>query len=285
MAKHSYEEVEGQLLDSDEVELDSQFSHQKRRSSWQRTCDNAYRLFSFCLMAYIASMVTFPGAFKRSCSCQAEETAAAMLAEEDERRPSLVPEEHVQYVVRPEWVSLRHPWNLPPSKELDRAWDKLLYALNVRVSPDELDMINENSTNRVRVEDGDYAAVIGVYHHMHCLNNLRRIVHWDYYGPLLAKAKGFNPEGYTKEHSGHCIDSIRQALMCHANTDIYTIEWVDDDAFPVAPDLRSKAVAKCVDWNHLDSWARQRALLPGRFHTLPGPFPSSAVKKNQDELS
>ena len=102
---------------------------------------------------------------------------------------------------------------------MDAIWDDVLYckphnvlvakiaanshlALNIRIGNDELDLLNENKTNRVQVTGGkgnDYVGVLGVYHHMHCLNNIRRLLSWDYYGPKLAGEK--HMEGFSREHS------------------------------------------------------------------------------------
>lgn len=78
----------------------------------------------------------------------------------------------------------------------------------------------------------------------------------------------------------HCIDSIRQAIMCHANTAAYTAEWVEDHEnegnnndkshLPVIDKLRPDAITTCVKWDGLDNWARQRALVPGKYRFLPG---------------
>lgn len=73
-------------------------------------------------------------------------------------------------------------------------------ALNIRIKPAELDRLGENKTNRVRVNNGDYLGALGVFHHLHCLNNLRRVLHWDYYGPRLAHTT--HPEGFEDGHSG-----------------------------------------------------------------------------------
>lgn len=163
-----------------------------------------------------------------------------------------------------------------------------------------MSVLHENRTNRVQVDGGDFAGVLGVYHHMHCLNNLRRVVHWDCYGPLLANGK--HPEGFSKEHSGqgenamttaaatrltekladHCIDSIRQALMCHANTALYTAERLNDSHVPINKELRSSAVTRCVKWDNLHQWARARALVRGKYKYLPGPY---EVNRLEDGLS
>ncbi len=69
-----------------------------------------------------------------------------------------------------------------------------------------MNFLKENKSNRVQVTGGnrqsdhDYVGVLGVYHHLHCLNNLRRAIHWDYYGPRMSGLKHL--EGLSKEHSG-----------------------------------------------------------------------------------
>ena len=60
--------------------------------------------------------------------------------------------------------------------------------------------LGSNVTNRIQVDGGDYLGVMGVYHHLHCLNNLRRLVHWDYYESRVADAEETGPFG--KGHSG-----------------------------------------------------------------------------------
>lgn len=69
---------------------------------------------------------------------------------------------------------------------------------------DELSRLGENLTDLIQVDGGDYAAITGVIHHLHCLNNIRKVIHWDYYGPLLAPDDDNNvPEMLTKGHSGN----------------------------------------------------------------------------------
>lgn len=74
----------------------------------------------------------------------------------------------------------------------------------MRVTKNELQRLGENLTDLIQVDGGDYAAITGVIHHLHCLNNIRKIVHWDYYGPIHA-AGGKIPETLTKAHSGTSV--------------------------------------------------------------------------------
>ncbi|KAL2020053.1 hypothetical protein VTK56DRAFT_8956 [Thermocarpiscus australiensis] len=150
-----------------------------------------------------------------------------------------------------------YPWNLEPSEELDAVWDDLLYALNTRISEDEMSVLHENRTNRVKVDGGDYAGVLGVR------------------DPAMsseAKAR------LTWDCADHCIDSIRQALMCHANTALFTAEWMNDSHVPINKELRSSAVTTCVKWDSLNHRARKKALVPGNYKYLPGPYEANRLE-------
>ncbi|KUI69123.1 hypothetical protein VM1G_04712 [Cytospora mali] len=189
---------------------------------------------------------------------------------------SLIPPGTLEYEERKEWTAFVHPWTIPPSPELDNLWETLLFVENLRVTRDELEWLGENLTDLVQVDGGDYAAITGVIHHLHCLNSIRKVVHWDYYGPLLAPDNTI-PKTLTKGHADHCIDAIRQALMCHANTALYTAEWLNDKQHPINMELKTAKHATCLKWETLDSWARQRVLVPGQYHFLSGPYPANMV--------
>ncbi|KAI1823340.1 hypothetical protein F4861DRAFT_335712 [Xylaria intraflava] len=242
------------------------YKHERHRSTiytWQ----NSILLVIVSLLGYIAVRVTFFGSSQ--CNCQAP-TAV-------DENYVVVPKDVLQYEERPEWYQPRSPWNQEPSEELDIIWTDLLRALNIRITSAEMSYLNANKTNRVQVTGGDhendheydYVGVLGVYHHLHCLNNLRRVIHWDYYGPLLTDAK--HPEGLSIEHSDHCIDTIRQALMCNANTGVYTSEW-DYETHNPSRSLETRSSTTCVRWDSLDSWARERALVPGEYKYIRGPY-------------
>ncbi|QSZ36857.1 hypothetical protein DSL72_006740 [Monilinia vaccinii-corymbosi] len=218
---------------------------------------NALQIVAFLLLLYISILLTIEGSSKWTKAVNDKEAVNEQLT---------LPQKALKFEQRPEWLRIQPPWNQPPSDEVDSAWDELLFSLNIRISSEELSLLNENKTNLVRVTGGDhgknYVGVIGVYHHIHCLNNIRRMLSWDYYEPKFAHQK--HTEGFSKEHAHHCLDTIRQALMCHANTALYTSEWDSRTHMP-SRDLRSGAVTTCVQWDSLDTWARQRALVPGHY--------------------
>ncbi|KAI2635821.1 hypothetical protein GGS26DRAFT_513552 [Hypomontagnella submonticulosa] len=187
----------------------------------------------------------------------------------------------VEFEQRAEWGPPQHPWNQDPSEELDAAWDDLLYAINIKVKEGELAVLGIDKTNRVQVNGGSYIGSIGVYHHLHCLNNLRMVVHWDYYEKQFAGSPYRDHLG--KAHSDHCINALREAVMCHANTAITTFEWVDEDNSLQGKEQRLEALTTCAKWDSVDNWARQRVLVSGNYTYRPGPFQRSKPKSNHIE--
>jgi len=158
--------------------------------------------------------------------------------------------------------------------------------MNLRLTGEEVDLLHENQTNRLQLDNGDYVGALGVYHHLHCLNNLRRVAHWDYYE---ARLKDGNLEPFSTAHAGtvvarlrwdpganvvldHCIDFIRQALMCHANAVMYTTEWIAASHAAQFAVISGGGSTTCVRWDSLNDWALKRALIPGSYSYLPGPY-------------
>ncbi|KAJ8131499.1 hypothetical protein O1611_g2126 [Lasiodiplodia mahajangana] len=247
---------ESRILDGDRGE----------RRSTVLTWKNSALLLIISLLSYIAFRVTFPT--HAECACQ-------QPAVPENSYVGILPNRVVELETRPEWKAPSSPFNQEPSEELDAVWADLLYALNIRITDEEMSLLGENKTNRVQVTGGnpdkenDYVGVLGVYHHMHCLNNIRRMIHYDYYESRMAGQKHL--EGFSKEHSDHCINTIRQALMCHANLGVYTSEWDYETRNP-SRSLESTSSTTCVRWDSLNNWARKRALVPGHYKYIRGPY-------------
>ncbi len=164
-------------------------------------------------------------------------------------------------------------------------------AQNIRVTAAELGPQNENLTSRVQLADGDYLGVISVWHDLHCLDIIRRGLRSDYYG---SRVKPEEQALFTAGHYGksntlrsspqslsktlalntadHCVERIRQTVMCHADLGVFVPEWVADSHAPESKILHSNAQSQCVDWTALDSWARKRALKKRGFKLRAGPF-------------
>ncbi|KAH6645445.1 hypothetical protein BKA67DRAFT_585069 [Truncatella angustata] len=243
-------------------------SHSQPRQPWRAWLrKNVLSIFISTMLLYIAAVLTVQLNFKSS-----HQKPEDFLLVRDEYHP--LPGLDIKFEKRIEWTEHReHPWNLEPSDELDAAWDDLLYALNIRISPQEMGAMNETTHNRVRVTGGGYAGAMGIWHELHCLNNFRKLIHWDYYGPKYGGTE--NPEAFGKEHSDHCLDMVRQSLMCRPDTSIYPFHW-GADGIP-SNHVKAQNPTTCVKWDSLDGWASDRALRPGEYSYLRDHKPERAA--------
>ncbi|TGO45806.1 hypothetical protein BCON_0364g00090 [Botryotinia convoluta] len=133
-----------------------------------------------------------------------------------------------------------------PRPELDLAWHNLVKNNNLRISKEELDTLGRTA---LPLADGSgYYGQLNVYHHLHCLKFMREAFYAEYYPDAQGPT--------TKMHVDHCIDDIRQALMCHADTSITTFEWEEGIRRPM-PDFTGWHT--CNNWEKLDDWATARA--------------------------
>ncbi|KAF6234052.1 hypothetical protein HO173_007882 [Letharia columbiana] len=154
---------------------------------------------------------------------------------------ALIPEKKMVHAT----LKSKNPFKGPPSPELDDAWHQLFVNSNVRVSADDLQKINRTS---VPLGDGSgYYAIPDVYHQLHCLKFLRQMLYHDYY----RINKPTNPI-----HIDHCIDNLRQNLMCKADVSLLTFDWVSNDR---APKPNFDIQHECKNWESIDAWAEDHA--------------------------
>ena len=98
-----------------------------------------------------------------------------------------------------------------------------------------------------------YVASVAVLHKIHCLDFLRMNIYFDYY---LGEA--YPDREVTEGHQGHtnhCLEVVRQWLVCDASTDVVPFIWYED----------SQAIDyimndKCGNFDGITEWAADRAL-------------------------
>ncbi|KAI1371397.1 hypothetical protein F4677DRAFT_435951 [Hypoxylon crocopeplum] len=91
---------------------------------------------------------------------------------------------------------------------------------------------NETSTDNVYF--------VAAYHQLHCLTIIRSI---------LYHLKDGMPLGVPFAHATHCLDSLRQAAMCHADD---TLLYTEDSH--TYGDGQARV---CKDWDALAHWTRE----------------------------
>lgn len=150
----------------------------------------------------------------------------------------------------------RHIYRLPPSPEVDAAWEALSHNGLIAVSEDEVQRAGKDPTLALKIpedwgyEPNMYLALLDGVHQVHCLNMIRKslVNNYEYY---YGQQYNFTPPIFTQAHVNHCLDSLLQDLMCYADSHITLFNWVDGQA-GAQPDFAVNRV--CRDYNTLMQW-------------------------------
>ncbi|KAJ6789905.1 hypothetical protein PWT90_03419 [Aphanocladium album] len=147
-----------------------------------------------------------------------------------------------------------------PRPEVDEAWENLLQYNDLRVQKEDLEKANITSVP-LNDEQGGYFVSLDVYHTLHCVNHVRKSYYGDYY-------HNPNPIEQQRKHFDHCIDLLRQTLMCHGDVSLHPYEWIDGYRFPW-PTERTEH--QCRNWDKLVAWSKEHSIpdLEGPILTHP----------------
>ncbi|KAG2346600.1 hypothetical protein BDR05DRAFT_997555 [Suillus weaverae] len=141
-----------------------------------------------------------------------------------------------------------------PSPEIDAVWDRISYngSRPVRMTLEQLLRTGEKpSPVMARYPDeygGGYMATVEVIHQIHCIDMLRRVSWGDHYSHHGDKEE--SPEEF-RTHLDHCIEMLRQNLMCRGDVTMLTYDWVAGlkDPFPnFNIPHRCRNFEKVLDW-------------------------------------
>ncbi|KAK4175468.1 hypothetical protein QBC36DRAFT_189817, partial [Triangularia setosa] len=139
-----------------------------------------------------------------------------------------------------------------PTPEWQKTMHHLMAGTLIRISNEELQLAG---TDSIPLEDGGYAAGLGVAHNLHCVKNIKQFLYREYFYPdLNSDSKAFED---LQTHSDHCLDFIRQGIMCHLDYSLYTVSWGDRKDIPTHHD---PPVQKCINWEKLHSWMQGRSV-------------------------
>jgi hypothetical protein len=148
-----------------------------------------------------------------------------------------------------------HIFRQPPSPEVDEAWERIGSLMPHVISTEDVIRLGKDPARTARwPEDWGFGpdahiAELDILHTLHCLNAIRKDIHWRYY------YKDRYPDGVFPElhrvHTDHCIYIVLQNLMCGATADIITQDWVDGQLHPF-PDFNINK--KCRDFNAILDW-------------------------------
>ncbi|KAG4438818.1 hypothetical protein IFR05_005709 [Cadophora sp. M221] len=163
-----------------------------------------------------------------------------------------------------------------PNPEADAIWEDLELIRTIVISGDEVRKLGKDPATAAKFDneywgfgDDAYMAQIDVFHQLHCLNELRKLTYPAYYNsfPNSTSESGHDHEHghharsrYSKLwqiHIGHCVDILMQNIMCNANTDLITLQWMETQDNPF-PDFSINH--QCRDFNALVDWRERNAV-------------------------
>ncbi|KAI0418435.1 hypothetical protein F5X98DRAFT_338057 [Xylaria grammica] len=153
-----------------------------------------------------------------------------------------------QIIKVPHSSSVPSPFVGKPRPQLDQAWSKLLRSSNVRLSEDELRKMNKTS---IALRDGSgYIGYLESIHMLHCVKRIYQSRYLDHYPELQ------DTDAFTSEHWDHCLEVLREGIMCNADVTLNTYFWQT----PFEIKGKRDGPRKCTDWSLIEAWADERSL-------------------------
>ncbi|KAH8813656.1 hypothetical protein DL96DRAFT_1757522, partial [Flagelloscypha sp. PMI_526] len=152
------------------------------------------------------------------------------------------------------------------TNEVDDAWKELYNkSLQVNRIPKSQASLLPNRTYPIAGDpEGYYVMGLDVFHQLHCLNIVRMAFRKERYLDYATEL--------SQDHVWHCVDAIRQSLMCNADISVNVWQW-DDRHNKVMG--RSTQAHQCHNFDKIRNWALE--------HTLPKMIDLS-VKLPEDDL-
>ncbi|KAH8814556.1 hypothetical protein DL96DRAFT_1752818 [Flagelloscypha sp. PMI_526] len=143
------------------------------------------------------------------------------------------------------------------SDEVDKAWEDLYNGVFQRVTKEEAALL-PNKTAKVPEDEDHYIVALHVFHDLHCLQNTVRQALFDGY---YHKYDMSHPK--TSAHMSHCIDHIRNSLMCTPDLGVIVWQWDEEKQLTFSQDTTAH---ECVNYDKILEWADERRLVDGKFN-------------------
>lgn len=146
------------------------------------------------------------------------------------------------------------PYMGRPTEERVEHWRKLQRPRSFGLTREQLLELgaSEDSVQIPEEDGGGYMAVLEVYHHIHCVEEL-----WKYTWPDYYQSWAGEPDSVFRKHLDHCADMVRQKLMCDGDVTPLTFNWVKGFSHPV-PNFN--VLHKCRSYDAINDWAREHEI-------------------------
>ncbi|KAL2836748.1 hypothetical protein BJX68DRAFT_259815 [Aspergillus pseudodeflectus] len=158
--------------------------------------------------------------------------------------------------------------------EVDAAWEALGVNYRPIRVPEHEAAHSGIAPDQVQIRDvygGGFPANVEGLHHLHCLNLLRQSLYYNYeYYHGQGKGAFKNDDFIVRKHVSHCLDIIRQHLMCTIDTGVIGQVWLYPDH--PSPFVDFKTEHRCKNFEDVRIWAERNQLpekTPGDFLRPP----------------
>ncbi|ODA76941.1 hypothetical protein RJ55_07457 [Drechmeria coniospora] len=145
----------------------------------------------------------------------------------------------------------------PPTPAKDKLWYDLAALRNFGVDKPTLQAMNR-SKGAVEFPGlgGRFQVGMEAFHQLHCLNYVRMYTYQDHYGTVDYDMIAEGPKE-RQEHKDHCVEVLRQRLMCNPDLNVYSYHWTQKNNVPFGNLYTSH---QCVDWDRFYAWAEKNAV-------------------------
>ncbi|MCJ1421464.1 hypothetical protein MMC32_007828 [Xylographa parallela] len=140
------------------------------------------------------------------------------------------------------------PYSGRPNARTERAWEEMLGVGIISITAEEYDRFR-GLTAPDRRNDGRYVVVLDMFHQLHCVKVLRDQV----FTPRIRAANGLAAEW--EVHMDHCVEFLRQTIMCQASNTPASLYWnTDIKSYAAQHGMRRM----CSDFDSIWNWASDR---------------------------
>lgn len=144
------------------------------------------------------------------------------------------------------------PYEGRPSDSNNALWSSLTDVGMYVMTASEYAQVNFETAPLHDSQGSQYLVMLEVFHQLHCLNVLRLQV----YQPGGLESLEEQARAKKEIHVNHCVDYLRQVLMCHGDMTPITIQTKEDHWPPY--EARFDIRHTCRDFERLHAFAAER---------------------------
>ncbi|KAI1119895.1 hypothetical protein F5Y10DRAFT_259447 [Nemania abortiva] len=144
-----------------------------------------------------------------------------------------------------------------PNVDVDAAWKRITKVGPFSLTAEDVIKMGKSAEECSKLPEelgGGYMGTVEVFHQLHCLDMIRKYTYLDYY---LHKNRDYWGNPLMRVHIDHCIEMLRQVLMCNSDLGVITYNFVE--IRPEAwPDFNT--VHRCRNFEDVLNWYHEREL-------------------------